>query len=71
MLTADEFEAAWRAENQVTLEAWDLVGFRVVPCRCGVPRCPGWRVTLPEDRPTTRLQRLSVAFQASLHGGEK
>lgn len=62
-MTADEFEAAWRAENQLTLEAWDLIDFRVVPCDCGLANCPGWQVVLPEaERPTTRLQRLRMTL---------
>ncbi len=61
-MNASEYEAAFRAECQVSPDVWDLVGFRVVPCRCGLRDCPGWQVVLPEgERPTTRLQRLRMA----------
>ena len=43
-LTRDEFRAKFIRASGMSEEDFDLLGFRIVPCRCGHSFCEGWAV---------------------------
>ncbi len=47
-MTQNEFEINFAVANALPVGLLHVWGLRSVPCDCGAPDCPGWRMELVE-----------------------
>lgn len=66
-MTKGEYEARWAIENGLLLPQVSMMGLEAVPCGCGDPACPGWRMASTAEhhqrRATQFVDRNLLGFE--------